>query len=264
MTHLGDTIAHILKHRQDLELAIQSTTQPEAITKQYVILPILRALGWNDTNLGAVEIVPEYKLGNDRADYALRVYQGTKVLIECRPWNDQLGDSGAQFGSYAFHTGAPIVILTNGKTWRFYFAWKEERATLNERLFCEVDVADEWEVTANLEKYLSKFNIESGQAEYYAHANFAQGSPSSDSAQEQKSDNSDSIGEVDDRDDIKPVRRAKPMPAKGNAKMTEDQVREIRARRETGETLTSLAKAFDMTTTGIHNIVKRNTWKHVE
>ncbi len=45
MTHLRNTIAHILEHKQHLAEANEATIQ------QYVVLPILRALGWNDANL---------------------------------------------------------------------------------------------------------------------------------------------------------------------------------------------------------------------
>ena len=53
-------------------------------------------------------------------------------------------------------------------------------------------------------------------------------------------------------------------PVRANAKVTEEQVREIRARHEAGESYSQLAKAFGLTPTGIRNIVLRNTWKHVE
>ena len=42
---LSNTIAHILEHKQHLAEANEATTQ------QYVVLPILRALGWDDANL---------------------------------------------------------------------------------------------------------------------------------------------------------------------------------------------------------------------
>ena len=67
MTDLGNTIAHILEHRQYLADANEATIQ------QYVVLPILRTLGWNDTNLASMEIQPEYKVESRRADYALHI-----------------------------------------------------------------------------------------------------------------------------------------------------------------------------------------------
>lgn len=53
MTDLRNTIAHILEHKQHLADANEATIQ------QYVVLPILRTLGWNDTNLASMEIIPD-------------------------------------------------------------------------------------------------------------------------------------------------------------------------------------------------------------
>ena len=53
-------------------------------------------------------------------------------------------------------------------------------------------------------------------------------------------------------------------PTRANAKVTEEQVREIRSRSAAGESYSGLAKEFGLTPTGIRNIVLRNTWKHVE
>ncbi len=52
--------------------------------------------------------------------------------------------------------------------------------------------------------------------------------------------------------------------ARANAKVTEEQVREIRSRSAVGESYSKLAKEFDLSPAGIRNIVLRNTWKDVE
>jgi len=48
-----------------------------------------------------------------------------------------------------------------------------------------------------------------------------------------------------------------------NAKVNEDQVREIRRRRASGELLSSIAPDFGVTPTLISYIANRKTWKHV-
>ena len=53
-------------------------------------------------------------------------------------------------------------------------------------------------------------------------------------------------------------------PTRANAKVTEDQVREIRSRSAAGESNSELAKEFDLSPTAVRNIVLRNTWKDVE
>lgn len=48
-----------------------------------------------------------------------------------------------------------------------------------------------------------------------------------------------------------------------NAKLTEEQVREIRRRRERGESFGSLARSFAVSTEAIRPAVYRKTWRHV-
>ena len=50
----------------------------------------------------------------------------------------------------------------------------------------------------------------------------------------------------------------------GNAKLTESQVREIRARRVHGESPSKLASAFNVDTTTIWLILKNRTWRHID
>ena len=160
MPDLRNTIAHILEHKQLLVEANEATIQ------QYVVLPILRALGWNDTNLASMEILPEYKVESRRADYALHVKQKQDpvVLIECKRWNQAIGRNEEQICFYAYSGNVPLAIITNGKLWRFYLS-RWEASSLSDRIFCETDIGDREDAVSNLEKYLLKSNVESGEAE---------------------------------------------------------------------------------------------------
>lgn len=51
--------------------------------------------------------------------------------------------------------------------------------------------------------------------------------------------------------------------ANGRAKLTDDQVREIRQRRASGETILAVAVAFGSGSGTVSNIAKGRTWKHV-
>ena len=53
-------------------------------------------------------------------------------------------------------------------------------------------------------------------------------------------------------------------PTRANAKVTEEQVREIRARHEVGESYSKLAKEFNLSSAAVRNIALRKTWKDVE
>ncbi|RKU16783.1 hypothetical protein C6500_16290 [Candidatus Poribacteria bacterium] len=159
MADLRNTIAHILEHQQHLAEANEATTQ------QYVVLPILRALGWDDTNLAVMEVIPEHNVENGNVDYALKVDQKHVLFIECKKWNSPLAAKQAsQIFRYAFEGGAPIVGLTNGKIWRFYFSWIEG-TSMDERVFSDIDIANLERAVSSLEKYLLKSNVASGKAE---------------------------------------------------------------------------------------------------
>lgn len=54
------------------------------------------------------------------------------------------------------------------------------------------------------------------------------------------------------------------IPKKSRSKVTVEQVREIRKRAADGESLSYISKEYGMSSTGIWNIVNRNTWKDVE
>ncbi len=48
-----------------------------------------------------------------------------------------------------------------------------------------------------------------------------------------------------------------------NAKLTDDKVRDMRARREGGESWASLSRSFGVTTRRVQMICARLAWKHV-
>ena len=167
MNDLRNTIAHILEHRKRLEHSNEALTKPEAIAKQYVILPILRTLGWNDTNLVSIEVMPEYKVDRKSVDYALTVEQIPKVFIECKKWEDPLTRHEEQICFYAYSKNVPLAVITNGRIWRFYLSeW--QATSLSDRIFCETDIENRENAISNLEQYLLKSNVASGEAELNA------------------------------------------------------------------------------------------------
>ncbi len=163
MIDLSNTIAHILEHKQHLAEANEATIQ------QYVILPILRALEWDDVNLTSMEIIPEYQVESRRADYALHIKQeqNPMVLIECKRWTQPIGRNEEQICFYAYSGNVPLAIITNGKLWRFYLS-RWEASSLSDRIFCETDIENRETAISDLEKYLLKSNVISGEAELNA------------------------------------------------------------------------------------------------
>ena len=164
MADLRNTIAHILEHKQHLVEANEATIQ------QYVVLPILRALGWDDASLASMEIIPEYRVENRRPDYALHVKQEQDpvALIECKRWDQPIGKNEGQICFYAYSRNVPLAIITNGKLWRFYLS-RWEASSLSDRIFCETDIENRENAVTDLEKYLLKSNVASEEAELNAY-----------------------------------------------------------------------------------------------
>lgn len=160
MSDLKNTLTHILEHEHQLADANEATTQ------QYVVLPILRALGWDDTDLASMEVLPEYQVESRRADYALYIEHSESpvVLIECKRWNEPITRHEEQICFYAYSGDIPLAIITNGRHWRFYLPhWRA--SSLSDRIFCETDIAVDFEsAISDLERYLLKSNIASGEA----------------------------------------------------------------------------------------------------
>lgn len=100
----------------------------EAKTKQYLILPLIRALGYDDTK--PAEVVPEYTAdygGREgwKVDYAILSDDNLRVVIECKQVSNQLGTTEeAQLGRYfpnvPFDAETKIAILTNGVVYKFF------------------------------------------------------------------------------------------------------------------------------------------------
>ena len=156
---LRNTLTHILEHKRQLAHANEATTQ------QYVVLPILRALGWEDANLASMEVLPEYPVGSRSVDYALKVGRRPPLFIECKKWNEPIERHEDQIITYASHSNAPIAVLTNGKNWRFYLLEKE-RIPVSNRIFhdCDIERKDLKATVHSLGKYLLRDNVLSGAA----------------------------------------------------------------------------------------------------
>ena len=99
----------------------------EAKTKQFLILPLIRALGYDDAN--PAEVVPEFVVDYDtsaswKIDYALMSNREPLVVIECKRLSNQLEENEVnQLGRYfpnARRAGAQIAILTNGVIYKFF------------------------------------------------------------------------------------------------------------------------------------------------
>ena len=134
----------------------------EQAISQGIVLRVLQELGWDtwDTNI----VWPEYQTGEGRADFGL-CHPPSKpaIFIEVKQ-PGKAEEAVRQALEYAFHTGVPFVVLTDGKTWSFYLP--AEQGSYEDRRVHKLDLFERpsVEAAATLDRYLARTRVESGEA----------------------------------------------------------------------------------------------------
>jgi hypothetical protein len=161
-----------------LEQAIQTTTRllregrlrNEQTVSQSVVLRILSSLGWDVFE--PLEVMPEFATGEGRVDFALcHPPSRPKVFIEVKqPGRAEGGVRQAL--QYAFTTGVPFVVLTDGQTWSFYLP--AEQGAYEERRVYMLDLYEraEGEAAEVLRKFLDRDRVRSDAALESARADY--------------------------------------------------------------------------------------------
>lgn len=134
----------------------------EQAISQGIILRVLQELGWDtwDTTV----VWPEYQTGQGRADFAL-CHPPSKpaVFIEVKQ-PGKAEDAVRQALQYAFDTGVPFIVLSDGRTWNFYLP--AEKGTYEDRRVYKLDLFERpaSDAAETLGRYLSRAPVESGEA----------------------------------------------------------------------------------------------------
>jgi hypothetical protein len=127
-----------------------------------IVLRVLPDLGWDPFD--AASVWPEFQTGEGRADCAL-CHPPTKpvILIEVKQ-PGKAEDAVRQALGYAFHTGVPFIVLSDGQTWSFYLP--AEAGSYEDRRVYKLDLFERQpaEAATILEKYLSRARVASGEA----------------------------------------------------------------------------------------------------
>ena len=166
---LEDTIADVVGKLRE------GAFPNEQSVSQGIVLRILSDLHWDVFENSVVW--PEYATaGGGRADFALcEPRSKPKVLIEVKQPGKAEGGV-RQSLEYAFHTGVPFVVLTDGQTWSFYLP--AEAGTYEDRRVFKLDLYDHPadRSAAMFERYLhwegvaSGKTLESARSEYRSQA----------------------------------------------------------------------------------------------
>ena len=120
MSDFSDKIASVVERYQ----AAEQKATSEADTKNAVVEPFIRALGFDTSRLE--EVKPEFTADvgekhGEKVDYALQIDNKISVLIECKKIGTSLNATHInQLFRYFQDTDAKIAVLTNGREFRFF------------------------------------------------------------------------------------------------------------------------------------------------
>ena len=135
---LATTRHYIDKHRAHL-------SKNEIRTRNVLIDPVLRSLGWDVSVLEDVDV--EYGAGQKHVDYALLGKDKKPVvLIEAKKLDSNLDSHRAQLLTYSTEIGVPYAVLTDGNRWDLYDIWQKK--PMAERKLFELIIASHEPPTA--------------------------------------------------------------------------------------------------------------------
>lgn len=153
----------IIKELGEIQKAIRIGQFPsEAAISRGVVMRLLNALGW--PVFDPTIVWPEYPLESTRVDYALCNPPNKAMLIIEVKAIGKADISDPQLLEYAFKSGVPMAILTDGQEWHFYLP--SGQGSFEERRFYKLDILerDTKESSERLTKYLSFDRVKSGDA----------------------------------------------------------------------------------------------------
>ena len=162
---MDDLIAAIADVRDRLR---RDLYQNERQVSEGVVTPVLKALGWAVGD--PTQVSPDFKIGNGWVDYALlRDPFGAVILMEVKDVGKASTNAEEQLFRYCLQQGGvPLAVLTDGRTWRFY--WPAGSGNFEQRRFAVTDLVDDEapDCARMLGRYLEFSTVSTGRFEEYA------------------------------------------------------------------------------------------------
>ena len=127
-----------------------------------IVVPILRALDWDDSD--PAQVMPEYTNPRGRVDYALSPSRNSPaVFVEVKRVG-QTAEADRQLFEYAFHEGAQIAVLTDGRIWNFYLPG--QHGSYEDRRVYQLDIVEREtaEIVLRFRRYLDRVRVADGRA----------------------------------------------------------------------------------------------------
>ena len=115
---LEGLLALVERLRERIDVHGATLRGNEALTRSALIDPLLRELGWDTSDPHMV--MPEYKLGNGRADYALLSNGSPMVILEAKSLESPLQNAVEQGVHYCLMQGTSYFSVTDGRRWEVY------------------------------------------------------------------------------------------------------------------------------------------------
>ena len=136
-----DDVQRIIENLRDMiETHRDYLSTHETRTRQVLIDPLLRELGWDVSNPDAVEL--EYKVEPQWADYALMSNGHPLAVIEAKKLGSDIEDDKImQVLGYANLAGIPYMIVTDGDKWGMYEVFKPGK--LNDRRLMKLELSQQ-------------------------------------------------------------------------------------------------------------------------
>ena len=154
---------HIEAVREQLESGV-FTDRNEIIVSDNIVRRLIPALKWDIYDLQRV--IPQYEVRKRKVDFALCDPTPTRpqIFIEVKKLGNINESAEEQLFLYAFNKGVPIVLLTDGREWRFYYPHGE--GDITDRLVYKIDLLenDNEVCVTRLNRYLNYEEIQNGNA----------------------------------------------------------------------------------------------------
>jgi hypothetical protein len=149
---IADLLALVEQLRSRIEDHGRALKQNEALTRYSLIDPLLRALGW-DTEAPDI-VVPEYNVGEGRADYALfhplpeQMADGSRpvssirptVIVEAKSLDTPLNEAAKKGIHYCLEQGIGHFAVTDGRRWEIYETYRQ--VPLNQKKIVSFDLKE--------------------------------------------------------------------------------------------------------------------------
>lgn len=157
MLILEDTLN--LLNQKASQFRDNSTKLTESDTIRVLILPLLKALGWDLDDLHEVRSEYRHASSDNPVDYAFFIDKKPCLFLEAKAFGISLDDRKyiSQAVNYANTAGVKWCILSNGKDWRVYNTHAE--VDVEKKLFFSFSIQNLLDVDYSKIKLLSKESI---------------------------------------------------------------------------------------------------------